>query len=101
VRRRGNEQSAQRRHRHLGSVSPSAERCLTFAVPVWDRRTERPRSGPCPKKDKALVRDYDLMGVVNPEAKGRNLTLMWTSGVRMSDFTNPEVDRVLMTCMRD
>jgi hypothetical protein len=49
-----------------------------------------------PKKNTALVGDYDLMGVVNPEAKGRNLTLIWTNGVRMSDFTSPEVDRVRM-----
>ena len=47
-----------------------------------------------PKQKKALVGDYDLMGVVNPEAKGRNLTLVWSNGVRMSDFTSPDVDRV-------
>jgi len=49
-----------------------------------------------PKRNKALVGDYDLMGVVNPEAKGRNLTLIWTNGVRVSDFTSPDVDRVRM-----
>jgi hypothetical protein len=49
-----------------------------------------------PKKNKALVGDYDLMGMVNPGAKGRNLTLIWSNGIRMSDFTSPEVDRVRM-----
>jgi hypothetical protein len=49
-----------------------------------------------PKQKKALVGDYDLMGVVDPQAKGRNLTLVWSNGVKMYDFTSPDVDRVRM-----
>jgi hypothetical protein len=47
-----------------------------------------------PKTSRALVGDYDLMGVVDPKAKGRNLTLVWMNGVRVNDFTSPDVDRV-------
>ena len=47
-----------------------------------------------PAQKKALVGDYDLMGVVDPAAKGRCITLMWSNGVRAYDFTSPDVDRV-------
>jgi hypothetical protein len=47
-----------------------------------------------PTQKKALVGDYDLMGVVNPKAKGRNLTLIWSAGARIYDSSSPDVDRV-------
>jgi hypothetical protein len=40
------------------------------------------------------VGDYDLMGVVDPKAKGRNITLVWMNGIRATDFTSPDVERV-------
>jgi len=47
-----------------------------------------------PAQGKALVGDYDLMGVVDPRAKGRNITLIWSAGARIYDSTSPDVDRV-------
>jgi hypothetical protein len=47
-----------------------------------------------PRTNKALVGDYDLMGVVDPQAKGRNITLVWMNGIRVTDFTSPDVERV-------
>jgi hypothetical protein len=44
-----------------------------------------------PRTNKALVGDYDLMGVVDPKAKGRNITLVWMNGIRVADFTSPDV----------
>ena len=47
-----------------------------------------------PIQRKALVGDYDLMGVIDPKAKGRNLTLIWSAGAKVYDCTSPDVERV-------
>jgi hypothetical protein len=43
----------------------------------------------------ALVGDYDLMGVIDPDAKGRVLTLVASDGMPVANRTNPDVDRVI------
>jgi hypothetical protein len=48
-----------------------------------------------PLRKLALVGDYDLMGVIDPDAKGRVLTLHSVNGVEVSNRTNPDVDRVI------
>jgi hypothetical protein len=48
-----------------------------------------------PAPQLALVGDYDLMGVIDPNAKGRILTLIASNGVFASNRTNPDVDRVI------
>lgn len=48
-----------------------------------------------PSKQLALVGDYDLMGVIDPNAKGRILTLIASNGVFTSNRTNPDVNRVI------
>jgi len=50
-----------------------------------------------PKRQQALVGDYDLMGVIDPDAKGRVLTLHSVNGVEVSNRTNPDVTRVIDT----
>jgi len=47
-----------------------------------------------PKMSKPLVGDYDLLGVINPAAKGRNLVLAASEGERVPDWTNPETRSV-------
>jgi len=48
-----------------------------------------------PQQRKALVGDYDLMGVIDPAAKGRVLALHSVNGVEVSNRTNPDVARVI------
>lgn len=42
---------------------------------------------------KALVGDYDLMGVIDPAATGRNLVLVASNGVKMNNLMSLDVDR--------
>jgi hypothetical protein len=46
-----------------------------------------------PKQRKALVGDYDLMGVIDPAATGRNLVLVTSNGVKMNNLMSPDVER--------
>jgi hypothetical protein len=46
-----------------------------------------------PVQKKALVGDYDLMGVVDPAAPGRNLVLVASNGIRMSNLISPDVEK--------
>jgi hypothetical protein len=48
-----------------------------------------------PKSQLAFVGDYDLMGVIDPNAKGRVLALAASNGVAVGNRTNPDVDRVI------
>jgi hypothetical protein len=48
-----------------------------------------------PKSQRALVGDYDLMGVIDPEAKGRVIALHSSHGVEVSNRSNPDVNRVI------
>jgi hypothetical protein len=48
-----------------------------------------------PQEQKALVGDYDLMGVIDPDAKGRVLTLHSVNGVAVENRTNPDVAAVI------
>ncbi len=47
-----------------------------------------------PGQQKPLVGDYDLLGVIDPNAKGRNLVLAASNGKRLDDWSNPDVRRV-------
>jgi hypothetical protein len=47
-----------------------------------------------PQQQKPLVGDYDLLGVINPEAPGRNIALAASEGKVLDDWTNPEVRRI-------
>ena len=42
-----------------------------------------------PKTKKPLTGDYDLMAVIDPNAKGRNIALAAEGGERVTDMTNP------------
>ncbi|MGH7935977.1 MAG: hypothetical protein ACREF8_03095 [Chthoniobacterales bacterium] len=48
-----------------------------------------------PTRQLALVGDYDLMGVIDPNAKGRVITLVSSNGAPVENRTNPDVDRVI------
>jgi hypothetical protein len=48
-----------------------------------------------PKTLLAIVGDYDLMGVVDPEAKGRVITLAASNGMPVEIRTNPDVNRAI------
>jgi hypothetical protein len=48
-----------------------------------------------PKQMKALVGDYDLMGIIDPDAKGRVLVLHSVNGVTVKNRSNPDVDAVM------
>lgn len=48
-----------------------------------------------PLRQRALVGDYDLMGVIDPDAKGRVLTLHSVNGVEVTNRSNPDVNRVI------
>lgn len=48
-----------------------------------------------PKSLLAFVGDYDLMGVIDPSAKGRVLALATSNGAAVSNRTNPDVDRAI------
>jgi len=48
-----------------------------------------------PIRQQALVGDYDLMGVVDPDAKGRVLALHSVNGLEVANRTNPDVNRVI------
>jgi hypothetical protein len=48
-----------------------------------------------PKTQLALVGDYDLMGVIDPNATGRVIALAASDGVLVDNRTNPDVDRVI------
>ena len=48
-----------------------------------------------PNSQRALVGDYDLMGVIDPDAKGRVLTLHSSHGMELSNRSNPDVNRVI------
>lgn len=47
-----------------------------------------------PTQNKPLVGDYDLMGVIDPSAKGRNLSLAASKGELLPDWSNPLVRKV-------
>jgi hypothetical protein len=47
-----------------------------------------------PDQLKPLVGDYDLLGVIDPTAPGRNIVLASENGVEVADRTNPIVKRV-------
>ena len=48
-----------------------------------------------PKQQKALVGDYDLMGVIDPAAKGRVIALHSVGGVEVANRSNPDVARII------
>jgi hypothetical protein len=48
-----------------------------------------------PKSQLSFVGDYDLMGVVDPKATGRVITLVASNGMPVENRTNPDVDRVI------
>jgi hypothetical protein len=48
-----------------------------------------------PQTQLAFVGDYDLMGVIDPKASGRVLTLVASNGMPVENRTNPDVDRVI------
>ncbi|HKQ86863.1 MAG TPA: anthrax toxin-like adenylyl cyclase domain-containing protein [Candidatus Acidoferrales bacterium] len=48
-----------------------------------------------PARQLSLVGDYDLMGVIDPNAKGRVITLISSNGIPVENRTNPDVDRVI------
>lgn len=48
-----------------------------------------------PLKKKPLVGDYDLLGVIDPTAKRRNLVLATKNGKPVDDFTNPKTNMVV------
>jgi hypothetical protein len=43
---------------------------------------------------KPLVGDYDLLGVINPQATGRNLVLAADRGEILMNWSNPEIRRI-------
>jgi len=47
-----------------------------------------------PQQQKALVGDYDLLGVIDAAAKGRNITLASVNGVALMNRTSPDVELV-------
>jgi len=47
-----------------------------------------------PRQQKPLVGDYDLLGVINPEAQGRNLVLAASDGKTLDDWSNPEIKKI-------
>lgn len=47
------------------------------------------------QQHKPLVGDYDLMGVINPEAPGRNIALAASNGEVLDNWTNPEITRIV------
>ena len=47
-----------------------------------------------PTQQRALVGDYDLLGVIDPAAKGRNITLVTSNGAIVPNRTSPYVERV-------
>ncbi len=49
---------------------------------------------------KALVGDYDLMGVIDPAAPGRNLVLVSSNGVKMNNLMSPDVEKARMAVNR-
>ena len=51
-------------------------------------------------KRKALVGDYDLTGVIDPEAPGSNVVLITSNGVRMSNLVSPDVEKARMAVNR-
>jgi hypothetical protein len=46
-----------------------------------------------PVTKKPIVGDYDLMGVIDPKAPGRNIGLIAKNGESLTDVTNPLVQR--------
>jgi hypothetical protein len=46
-----------------------------------------------PATKKPIVGDYDLMGVIDPKAPGRNLGLVAQNGEALTDVTNPLVQK--------
>lgn len=46
-----------------------------------------------PVQRKALVGDYDLMGVIDPASPGRNLVLVSSHGIQMKNLISPDVER--------
>lgn len=48
-----------------------------------------------PREQKALVGDYDLMGVIDPTAPGRVIALHSSMGEEVRNRTNPDVTRVI------
>jgi hypothetical protein len=46
------------------------------------------------KQLKPLVGDYDLLGVIDPDAPGRNMVLATSNGKTLLNWTNPEVERI-------
>jgi hypothetical protein len=48
-----------------------------------------------PIRQQALVGDYDLMGVIDNDAKGRVLALHSVNGMAVANRTNPDVTRVM------
>lgn len=51
-------------------------------------------------KRKALVGDYDLMGVIDPAAPGRNLVLVSANGVQMTNLMSPDVEKARVAVNR-
>ena len=43
-----------------------------------------------PTQRKPLVGDYDLLGVIDPKAPGRNIAVAAEDGQVLKDWTNPE-----------
>jgi len=48
-----------------------------------------------PQQMKALVGDYDLMGIIDPDAKGRVMVLHSVNGVTVENRSNPYVAAVI------
>jgi hypothetical protein len=48
-----------------------------------------------PNSQRALVGDYDLMGVIDPDAKGRVIALHSSHGMEVENRSNPDVNRVI------
>jgi len=46
-----------------------------------------------PVQRKALVGDYDLMGVIDPASTGSNLVLVTSNGVKLNNLISPDVER--------
>jgi hypothetical protein len=68
---------------------------LKFASkPQW---TVRPGQVIHPERRKPLVADYDMLGVINPDAKGRNVSLAASDGKILKDWSNPDTRRVAET----
>ncbi len=80
-----------------GTARRSATDALTKKFPAGTDEQNEAGQIIHPTQQRALVGDYDLLGVIDPEAKGRNITLHSVNGVALMNRTSPDVERVRMT----